>query len=121
MRRGMVGVQPLTDATVLNQTRACARLLEHQTTKRGESFEPSGRLHQASVGIVSISITSQSLASDFWIPPSARFRRRVVSFVVPDRIVEEGKRRGEIRADVVSSQVAILIVSTFEGRLMVVP
>ena len=43
----------------------------------------------------------------------------MASFVVPDRIVEEGKRRGEIRADAVSSQVAILIVSTLEGSLMV--
>jgi hypothetical protein len=41
----------------------------------------------------------------------------VTSFVVPDRIVEEGKRRGEIRADAVSAQVGI--VSTLEGSLMV--
>src|SRR5260370_8484864 len=55
----------------------------------------------------------------FGSPQALAFRRRVASFVVPDRIVEEGKRRGEIRADAVSSQVATLIVSTLEGSLMV--
>jgi hypothetical protein len=29
VRHGMVGVQPLTDATVLNQIRVCARLLDY--------------------------------------------------------------------------------------------
>ena len=33
MRRGIVGVQLLTEALVLNQTFMCARLLEHQTVK----------------------------------------------------------------------------------------
>src|SRR5260370_41569590 len=55
----------------------------------------------------------------FGSPQALAFRRRVASFVVPDRIVEEGKRRSEIRADAVSSQVATLIVSTLEGSLMV--
>ena len=41
---------------------SCHRLLRN-------SFGPSGRLHQASVGIVSI--TCRSFASDFWISPSA--------------------------------------------------
>lgn len=35
------------------------------------------------------------------------------------RIIEEGKRRGEIRKDVASSELAALIVSTLEGSLMV--
>jgi len=33
VRRGIVGVQLLTEALVLNQTLMCARLLEHQTVK----------------------------------------------------------------------------------------
>ena len=35
------------------------------------------------------------------------------------KIIEEGKRRGEVREDVDSSELATLIVSTLEGSLMV--
>src|SRR6202043_2783196 len=34
-------------------------------------------------------------------------------------IAEEGKRRGEVRSDVASAQIAMLIVSTLEGSVMI--
>src|SRR5579862_7066516 len=54
--------------------------------------------------------------------PRLRARARQALKSWSDRlqlIVEEGKRRGEVRADVDSAQLATLIIGTLEGSLMI--
>ena len=54
--------------------------------------------------------------------PRLRARARQALKSWSDRlesIVEEGKRRGEVRADIDSAQLATLIISTLEGSLMI--
>jgi TetR/AcrR family transcriptional repressor of nem operon len=54
--------------------------------------------------------------------PRLRARARQALKSWSDRlqlIVEEGKRRGEVRADVDSTQLATLIIGTLEGSLMI--
>jgi TetR/AcrR family transcriptional repressor of nem operon len=66
-------------------------------------------------------LLNTAIDSDDSNPPLRTRARRALSSWL-DRlqsIVEEGRRRGEVRSDVDSAKLATLIVSTLEGSLMV--